>query len=257
IVNPLPSSPNLIIEAGTAILGTGVPAMAISQEVYVVNEETVVTAGTSILLAYIAKVCGSTASALLNRGHCVAIKHVKTTLENSCAKHTQAVKDCICSVKQTKDIMSLMQGLFPISKETAWLEAEVFIYCQKVALASKLKTILDSWVHYEQQLKESKQVELAKTTIERVTSDLRDEKMQEEILSDAMAELEHKSIMLQVPHKFPLMIDNNRTCEKQSNLGRSWLARLLIENVAHQHPFFIGLILNIDIVVHEISFATS
>ncbi|KAI6152558.1 hypothetical protein BKA82DRAFT_4351871 [Pisolithus tinctorius] len=69
------SSPNLITETGTAILGTGllatahqiplllsmlhkftgVPAMAISQEVYVVNEETVVTAGTFILPAYIAK----------------------------------------------------------------------------------------------------------------------------------------------------------------------------------------------------------
>ncbi|KAI5997201.1 ATPase, F0 complex, B chain/subunit B/MI25 [Pisolithus orientalis] len=88
--------------------------------------------------------------------------------------------------------MSLMQGLFPISKETAWLEAEAFIQHQKVALASELKTVPDSWVRYEQRLKESEQVELAKTIIARITSDLRDEKMQEEILANAMAELESK-----------------------------------------------------------------
>ncbi|KAI6025741.1 ATP synthase, partial [Pisolithus orientalis] len=186
IVNPLPSSPNLIIEAGTAILGTGVPAMAISQEVYVVNEETVVAAGTFVLPAYIAK----TASTLLNRGRRVAIERVKTALENSRAKHTQAVKDHINSVKQMRDVVSLSNGLFPISKETAWLEAEAFIQHQKVALASELKTVPDSWVRYEQWLKESEQVELAKTIIARITSDLRDEKMQEEILANAVAELE-------------------------------------------------------------------
>ncbi|KAI6006497.1 ATP synthase, partial [Pisolithus orientalis] len=187
IVNPLPSSPNLIIEAGTVILGTGVPAMAISQEVYVVNEETVVAAGTFVLPAYIAKVCGS----VNTLGHHVAIEHVKTALENSRAEHTRAVKDHINSVKQMRDdVMSLTQGLFPVSKETAWLEAEAFIQHQKVALASELKTVPDSWVCYEQRLKESEQVELAKTIIARITSDLRDEKMQEEILANAVVELE-------------------------------------------------------------------
>ena len=59
IINTLPSSPSLITKTGSAILGTGLVATAISQELYVVNEETVVAAGTFILLAYIAKVCSS------------------------------------------------------------------------------------------------------------------------------------------------------------------------------------------------------
>ncbi|KAI6138713.1 ATP synthase [Pisolithus tinctorius] len=194
VTNPLLSSPNLIAETGTAILeitnpllsspngtailNTGVPAMATSQEVSVVNEETVAMAGTFVLLAYIAKV----------NSH---IECVKTALENSCTEHTQAVKDRIHSVKQIKDVILLTKGFFPISKETAWLEAEVFVQHQKVALASKLKTILDSLVRYEQQLKECEQVELAKTIIAGVTFDLRDEKMQE-ILANTVAELEHK-----------------------------------------------------------------
>lgn len=56
IINSLPSSPNLVTKTGAAILGTGLLATAISQELYVVNEETVIAAGTFILLAYLAKV---------------------------------------------------------------------------------------------------------------------------------------------------------------------------------------------------------
>ncbi|KAI5986544.1 ATP4, subunit B of the stator stalk of mitochondrial F1F0 ATP synthase [Pisolithus orientalis] len=194
ITNLLLSSPNLITKAGTAILGTGIPAMATSQEVGVV----VAVAGTFILLAYIAKVNGhiecvktalenscaehtqavkdcinKTTLENLHAEHTQAVKdHInKTTLENLCAKHTQAVKVCIHSVKQIKDIILLTKGFFPVSKETAWL------------------------VCYEQQLKECEQVELAKTIIAGVTSNLRDKKMQE-ILADAVTELEHKSIVL-------------------------------------------------------------
>ena len=56
IVNSLPSSPGLVTKTGSAILGTGLLATAISQELYVVNEESVIAAGFFILIAYIYKV---------------------------------------------------------------------------------------------------------------------------------------------------------------------------------------------------------
>jgi hypothetical protein len=56
IVDKLPSHPNLITKTGTAILGSGLLATAISQELYVFNEETVIAVGYVILFAYIAKV---------------------------------------------------------------------------------------------------------------------------------------------------------------------------------------------------------
>lgn len=57
VINKLPSSPNLITKTGTAILGSGLIAAAISQELYVMNEETVIAVGYLILFTYIAKVC--------------------------------------------------------------------------------------------------------------------------------------------------------------------------------------------------------
>ena len=56
IVEKLPSHPSLITKTGTAILGSGLLATAISQELYVFNEETVIAVGYFILFAYIAKV---------------------------------------------------------------------------------------------------------------------------------------------------------------------------------------------------------
>lgn len=56
IINSLPSSPSLVTKTGTVVLGTGLLATAISQELYVMNEETVVLTGTFIMFAVIAKV---------------------------------------------------------------------------------------------------------------------------------------------------------------------------------------------------------
>ena len=56
IIEKLPSSPNLITKTGTALLGTGLIAAAISQELYVVNEESIVLIASLIVFTYIGKV---------------------------------------------------------------------------------------------------------------------------------------------------------------------------------------------------------
>ncbi|KAF8448791.1 ATP4, subunit B of the stator stalk of mitochondrial F1F0 ATP synthase [Boletus edulis BED1] len=186
IINSLPSSPGLITKTGAALLGTGLLATAISQEIYVVNEETVVAVGTFILFAYIYRAIQEPYKSWAN-GH---IERVKAVLNDARAGHTQAVKDRINSVEQMKDVVSLTEGLFTLSKETAKLENEAFVQRQKVALAGELKSVLDSWVRYEQQQKESEQAELAKTVVAKVLAGLKDEKMQKDILTNAIIEVE-------------------------------------------------------------------
>ena len=56
LINKLPSSPGIITKTGSAILGTGLLATAISQELYVVNEETVIAVGFVLLASFIARV---------------------------------------------------------------------------------------------------------------------------------------------------------------------------------------------------------
>jgi len=47
----------LVTKTGAVVLGTGALAAAISQELYVVNEESIVLVGSLIILAGIVKVC--------------------------------------------------------------------------------------------------------------------------------------------------------------------------------------------------------
>lgn len=56
--------------------------------------------------------------------------------------------------------------------------------------------MLDSWVRYEQQLKESEQVELTKTVIDKVLANIREPKTQQEILAGAVAEVERGCLAL-------------------------------------------------------------
>jgi len=186
IINKLPSSPNLITKTGTALLGTGLAAAAISQELYVVNEETVLLVGSAIFLGLLAKAIREPYVGWAD-GH---VQKIKSILNNARAEHTQAVQDRIDSVSQMKDVVTLTQSLFALSKETAQLESEAFVQKQNVAIASELKSVLDSWVRYEQQQKESEQADLTKAVIDKVLANLQDEKTQREILLSAVAEVE-------------------------------------------------------------------
>ncbi|KAK2459620.1 hypothetical protein APHAL10511_008375 [Amanita phalloides] len=186
IINKLPSSPNLLTKTGSAILGTGLAAAAISQELYVINEETIVLVASVIVFTYIAKVMREPYREWAE-GH---ISRIKNVLASSRGEHTQAVQQRIDSVAQMKDVGSLTQALFSLSKETAKLEAETFVQQQKVAVTSEVKAVLDSWVRHEQQLKESEQAELTKAVIDKVLASIKEEKIQREILVSSIAEVE-------------------------------------------------------------------
>lgn len=120
------------------------------------------------------------------------VQRVKDILNNARTEHTQAVKERIASVEKMKDVVSITEGLFALSKETAQLEHDAFVQQQKVQLSHEVKAVLDSWVRYEQQAKENEQAELAKAVIDNVLKSIRDEKTQRDILAGAVAEVERK-----------------------------------------------------------------
>jgi len=150
------------------------------------NEETVIAVGFFLLLGFIAK---SIREPYRDWAE-TQISKIKAVLDGARAEHTNAVKDRINSVEQMKDVVSITEGLFALSKETAKLEAESFVLKQRVTLASELKSVLDSWVRYEQQAKENEQAALAKSVIESVLKTIQDEKTQKDILASAVAEVE-------------------------------------------------------------------
>jgi Mitochondrial ATP synthase B chain precursor (ATP-synt_B) len=89
---------------------------------------------------------------------------------------------------------------------------------QKVTVATEVKSVLDSWVRYEQQMKESEQAELTKTVINKVLASIKDEKTQKEILLSAVAEVEREWIAFMLLVAMFLKRCSYRTHQEQSYL---------------------------------------
>jgi F-type H+-transporting ATPase subunit b len=78
-------------------------------------------------------------------------------------------------------------------QETAKLEAQAFELEQKTAIASEAKTVLDSWVRYEQSVKQRQQKELADSVIAKVEKELQNPKVLQQILDQSVKDVESKS----------------------------------------------------------------
>lgn len=63
---------------------------------------------------------------------------------------------------------------------------------QKTALAAEAKTVLDSWVRYEGQVKQRQQKELASSIIAKIEKELEDPKILKQILDQSVKDVESK-----------------------------------------------------------------
>jgi hypothetical protein len=79
------------------------------------------------------------------------------------------------------------------AQETAKLEAQAFELEQRTALAAEAKTVLDSWVRYESQVKQRQQRELAQSIIAKVQKELENPKVLQQILQQSVADVESGS----------------------------------------------------------------
>lgn len=76
------------------------------------------------------------------------------------------------------------------TQETARLEAQAFELEQRTALAAEAKTVLESWVRYEGQVKVRQQRELADSVIAKVQKQLQDPKVLQQILNQSVSDIE-------------------------------------------------------------------
>lgn len=78
-------------------------------------------------------------------------------------------------------------------QETAKLEAEAYELEQKTSLAAEAKSVLDSWVRYESQVKARQQKELADSVMAKVQKELENPKVLQQILQQSVSDIESKS----------------------------------------------------------------
>lgn len=185
IIDALPGSS---LASKTAILSAAAATSiyAISNEYYVFNEETVVAFCLLSVWTALIKYGGPMYTEWADGQN----DKIRGILNAARADHTQAVKNRIGDVQQMSGVIDITKSLFAVSKETAKLEAEAYELEQKTALAAEAKSVLDSWVRYEGQVKQRQQKELAESVIAKVQKELQSPKVLQQILQQSVADVE-------------------------------------------------------------------
>ncbi|KAG9245956.1 putative ATP synthase subunit 4, mitochondrial [Calycina marina] len=185
IIDSLPGN-SLISKTAILSSSAGVAIYALSNEYYVVNEETVVALCLLSIWTAVIKFGGPLYSEWAE-GQSNKIKNI---LNAARADHTEAVKTRIESVQQLGSVVDITKTLFEVSKETAQLEAKAYELEQTTALAAEAKTVLDSWVRYEGQVKIRQQKELSESIIAKIQKELENPKVLQQILQQSVADVE-------------------------------------------------------------------
>lgn len=185
IIDALPGN-SILSKTGILATTAAASVYAVSSELYVVNDETLLLFTFLGFVGLIAKVIAPMYGEFAKDRTAFVTK----LLNDARSGHVSAVKERIDQVSNLKDVVPTTKALFELSKETAALEAESFELKQKVGVASEAKSVLDSWVRFEAQVRQLEQEQLSATVISKVQSDLKDPKFQDKILSQAVADIE-------------------------------------------------------------------
>ncbi len=185
VLDALPGNTPLT-KTGILATSTAAAVYAISNQLYVMNAETILLATfTGVVLAgckYLAPAYNEWAES--------RVKQVTNILNSSRTKHVDAVKERIESVSELKNVSETTKVLFEVSKETVQLEAEAFELKQKVDLAAEAKSVLESWVRYEASVRQLQQQQIADAVVAKVQNELTNPKFQEKVLQQSVADVE-------------------------------------------------------------------
>lgn len=185
IINALPGH-SALTKSGILATGLAGATIAISNSLYVVNAETCLLTCFAALMVIASKTVAPGYKAWAE-GH---VEHITKTLNAAREEHVAAVQDRIDNVNQLAEVVPTTKSLFAVSKQTVELEAKAFELKQKVDVAAKAKEVLDSWVRYEASVRQREQEDLAKAVISKVEKTLQDSKVQDQILKQAVADIE-------------------------------------------------------------------
>ncbi|EDO16884.1 hypothetical protein Kpol_1024p38 [Vanderwaltozyma polyspora DSM 70294] len=185
IINALPGN-SILSKTGILATSAAAAVYAISNELYVVNDETILVCTFLGFTTLIAKLLAPAYKDFADS----RVKKVSEILNTSRTKHVDAVKERIESVSELKNVTETTKVLFDVSKETVELEAKAFELQQKVDLATEAKSVLDSWVRYEASIRKLQQRQIAESVIAKVQAELANPKFQDKVLQQSLTEVE-------------------------------------------------------------------
>lgn len=185
LIDMIPGS-NFVTKTGTLATAAAATVYSIAEGFFVINGESLLVITFFSFIYMTVKVIAPLYGEFARK----RIGFVTKTLNDARENHVNAVKDRISEVSNLKDVVTTTKALFEMSKETAAIEAEAFELKQKVEVANKAKSVLDSWVRYEAQVRQLQQEQLSSTVIGNVKQQLKDSKFEDKVLAESVSEVE-------------------------------------------------------------------
>ncbi|KAI9328243.1 hypothetical protein DFJ73DRAFT_861985 [Zopfochytrium polystomum] len=185
LVNAFPGD-NLAAKASSVLLFSSIGAWLISKEIYIVDGEFFEAIGLfgAYYIWYSAGKEGAVEWFNERQGT------IRRVLNEAREQHKAVVQERIAHIAKLEDVVGVTKGLFEISKEIAKLEAQTYELKQKVSFANEIKSVLDSWVRHEANVRERQQKSMAEAIIAKVKADLANPKTQNDILGQTLVDIE-------------------------------------------------------------------
>ncbi|EEB05808.1 F0-ATPase subunit [Schizosaccharomyces japonicus yFS275] len=185
LLNKLPST-SLLTKSGFLTVTAAGLAAAISRDIYIVNEESVVAAAfVGVLL-----VLGTLGRKAFSQGAQQAAERVTKVLQDARENHVDIVRHRIDQVASLQDAEEVTKLLYDTARDLAKTEAEVFALQQQVAVVQEARSVLDSWVHYEAAVRAAEQQQIVKDVIRRATTRLQNPRVQAAVMEESLTSIE-------------------------------------------------------------------
>ncbi|OMJ29822.1 ATP synthase subunit 4, mitochondrial [Smittium culicis] len=189
IIDKFPGE-SMVAKTGYILATTGATAFLISKELYVFNAETVVMAAFGGLVALLY----NKVSQPMNEWVAEYGKNMKKILTDARNDHKSQVVSKIDSLSQLKDIVPTTKSMFGLSREMLNMMSEINELKQKIAIRQEIKTVLDSWVRYEDSIRQNEQRQVSEQVINNVRKQLTNPKTQQDLIAQCLNDLKKMNV---------------------------------------------------------------
>ena len=186
ILSAFPSN-NIIRNTTSLTLLASASAFAISKELYVINDESVLLASFAICIGALYKQLKPTFDQTADN----YANNMKKILTDARGQHAKMVQEQIDDSGKLSDITTETKKLFQLSKELINLEKEEYELKQRIELTNTVKQKLDAWNRFEQSQKETEKNRMLQLVMNRVTSELNKKDVQQQLFTQALRDLDN------------------------------------------------------------------
>ncbi|RKP01986.1 hypothetical protein CXG81DRAFT_25337 [Caulochytrium protostelioides] len=177
---------NLAAQSTSVLVATSLAAYALSKEVYLIDMETFEMA--SIAGAWYLWYSGVKEPA--REWFAEKRATMRRVLEEARADHKAVVQERIAHFDKMSDLATVTADMYGMAREIAHLEAEAYALQQRVAYQTEIRATLDQWVRHEANVRNAEQKDLVDGVIAKVQAGLKDNKVQQAILTQALADVD-------------------------------------------------------------------